>query len=215
MTRYFIIPLLAATLSTAANAQDASVRVSYADLDLTSESGVKRFDLRRPFLPPVGSSTGSAADSFLATKHFRKMAIYVKDDRIIRVMERVELTGKAAEDFVGYVKQVLKDVGFGKKDLDAFEDSLQGLNEKQRSDLLLATVNEGLDAAGQPPIIIRTMTFDLQDIGDEDIAATLPGETIEGSLGILLNRGAKTEAATASGSPTAPATSQSAADSDE
>ena len=46
MTRYFIIPLLAATLSTAANAQDASVRVSYADLDLTSESGVKRFDNR-------------------------------------------------------------------------------------------------------------------------------------------------------------------------
>ena len=181
----------------------------------SEESGVKRFDLRRPFLPPVGSSTGSSADSFLATKHFRKMAIYVKDNRIIRVMERVELTGKAADDFVGYVKQVLKNVGFGKKDLEAFEDSLKGLNEKQRSDLLLATVNEGLEAAGQPPIVIRSMTFDLQDIGDEDIAATLPGETIEGSLGILLNRGAKTEAATASGSPTAPATSQSAADSDE
>ena len=181
----------------------------------SDDSGVERFDLRRPLLPPVGTSSGSSADSFLATKHFRKMAIYVKDNRIIRVMERVELTGKAAEDFVGYVKQVLEDVGFTEKDIEAFEDSLDGLNEKQRSDLLLKTVNEGLDAAGQPPIIIRTMTMDVQDIGDDGIAATLPTDTIEGSLGILLNRGAKTEAATASGTPTAPATSQSAAGSDE
>ena len=46
MTKYLIIvPLLAATLS-AAHAQDASVRVSYADLDLTSDSGVARFDTR-------------------------------------------------------------------------------------------------------------------------------------------------------------------------
>lgn len=179
------------------------------------DSGVQRFDLRRPFLPPVGANSGSSADSSLATKHFRKMAIYVKNGRVIRVMERVELTGKAAEDFVGYVKQVLKDAGFDKRDIEAFEDSLDGLNERQRSDVLLRTVNEGLKAAGQPPIIIRTMTMDLRDIGEDGIAATLPDDTIEGSLGILLNRGAKVEAANASGSPTAPATSQSAASGDE
>ena len=46
MTKYFIAPLLGATLAVAANAQDASVPVDYADLDLTSESGVARLDNR-------------------------------------------------------------------------------------------------------------------------------------------------------------------------
>jgi hypothetical protein len=172
-------------------------------------SGVVRYDLRRPFLPPIGTVSGSSSDSFLATKHFRKMAIYVKDGKILRVMERVEVTGKAAEDFVGYVKQVLKAIGLPKEEIDAFDDSLDGLNDKERSDTLLAAVNQGLEASGQPLIAVRTMTIDIEDIGDDDIEATLPTDTIEGSLGILVNRGQKTEAATASGSPTAPAASQS------
>ena len=45
---------------------------------------------------PIGVASGTASDSFSQTKHFRKMAIYVKDGRIIRVMERVEITGKGA-----------------------------------------------------------------------------------------------------------------------
>lgn len=47
MTKLLIIaPLIAATFSIASQAQEASVRVSYADLDLTSDSGVARFDNR-------------------------------------------------------------------------------------------------------------------------------------------------------------------------
>ncbi len=47
MTKFFIIaPLLGATLAAAAQAQEASVPVGYADLDLTSEAGVARFDNR-------------------------------------------------------------------------------------------------------------------------------------------------------------------------
>ena len=47
MTKFFIIaPLLVATLPVVTQAQEASVRVSYADLDLTSDTGVARFDTR-------------------------------------------------------------------------------------------------------------------------------------------------------------------------
>jgi hypothetical protein len=172
-------------------------------------SGVVRYDLRRPNLPPVGNLSGSANDAFPQTKHFRKMAIYVKNGRIIRVMERVEVTGKAADDFVGYLKRYLKAAGASDAIKRGFEAQLRGLTEKQRSDFLLTSLNLGLKAAGQAPIAIRTMTLDLRDIGSPAIKASLPTDTIEGSLAILLNRGKKVEAAAASGTPTAPAASSS------
>ena len=47
MTKFFVlVPLLAGSLAVSAQAQDASVRVSYADLDLTSDTGVARVDNR-------------------------------------------------------------------------------------------------------------------------------------------------------------------------
>ena len=176
----------------------------------TKSSGVKRFDLRRPFLPPIGVTTGTAADSFPQTKNFRKMAIYVKDNRIIRVMERVELTGKAGDDFVSYLKRYLKSAGADESIVKSFDDQVKGLNDRQRSDFLLTALNVGLEASGQKPIAIRTMTLDLRDVGATGITATLPSDTIEGSLAILLNRGKKIEAANASGTPTAPAATQTA-----
>jgi hypothetical protein len=173
-------------------------------------SGVTRFDLRRPFLPAIGVASGTASDSFPQTKHFRKMAIYVKDGRIIRVMERVELTGKAGDDFIGYLKRFAKQAGATDEEIEKGLEELKDLDDRQRSDLLLTALNQVLDATGQNPIAVRTMTLDLRDIGARDIKAELPTDTIEGSLAILLNRGKKVEAASASGSPTAPAASQSA-----
>jgi len=177
----------------------------------SKSSGVVRYDLRRPSLPAAGNVSGSAADSTPQTKHFRKMAIYVKDGRILRVMERVEVTGKAADDFVGYLKRYLKAAGASKEIEAAFDRQLRGLNDRERSDFLLTSLNLGLKAAGQAPIAIRTMTLDISDVGSPVIKASLPTDTIEGSLAILLNRGRKVEAATASGTPTAPATSSRSA----
>ena len=46
MTKLIIAPLFAAALVTTAHAQEASVQVGYADLDLTTSSGVSRLDNR-------------------------------------------------------------------------------------------------------------------------------------------------------------------------
>ena len=173
-------------------------------------SGVTRYDLRRPTLPALGGGGGSSAvDSVPQLKHFRKMAIYIKDDHIIRVMERIEITGKAGDDFVGYLKRFSKQAGATDAQVKQGFAELNKLSDKQRSDLLLSIVSEILQGTGQPPIAPRVMSIDLRDIGDRSIKATLPTDTIKGSLGILLNRGKKIEAANASGSPTAPATSSS------
>lgn len=176
----------------------------------SKSSGVVRYDLRRPNLPPIGGNGSSAADSVPQIKNFRKMAIYVKDNHVIRVMERIEITGKAGDDFVGYLKRLGKQAGVAQGQLNKGFDQLKGLNDKQRSDALLQIVSTILQASGQSPITPRIMSVDLRDIGDKSISASLPTDTIKGSLGILLNRGKKVEAATASGSPTAPAASASA-----
>jgi hypothetical protein len=173
-------------------------------------SGVTRYDLRRPFLPPIGGSGGSSAtDSVPQLKHFRKMAVYVKDNHVIRVMERIEVTGKAGDDFVSYLKRFAKQAGATDEQIKEGFDSLKGLTDKQRSDLLLSIVSEILKGTGQAPIASRVMSVDLRDIGDSSIKASLPTDSITGSLAILLNRGKKVEPAAASGSPTAPAASSS------
>lgn len=174
------------------------------------DSGVERFDLRREGLPPIAVTTGAADDDRPATKHFRKMAIYVKDGRILRVMERVEVTGTAGDDFVDYLTEFAEQVGVPEEEIESQRRVLEGMSEKERSDTLLSTLNLILDGTGAAPVAVRTMTFDLRDIGEEGIEATLPNDVIKGSLAILLNRGEKIEASTASGSPAAPAKSPSA-----
>ena len=170
-------------------------------------SGVSRYDLVRPFLPPIGA-TGGASDDLPAAKHFRKMAIYVKDGLIIRVMERIESTGRAGDDLVDYLRKLGEEVGLPEELLEEQVDALDDLDDKQRSDAMLGLLSEIAESAGGSPIPRRVMTFDLVDVGDDDIEAALPADTIEGSLAILVNRGAKTEATTAGGGPGTSSASQ-------
>lgn len=58
--------------------------------------GIRRFDLVRPFLPrPTGS--GQGPQNAPQTRHFRKMAIYVKGNLVVKVMEEIDVEGH--EDF--------------------------------------------------------------------------------------------------------------------
>lgn len=173
------------------------------------DSGITRYDLRRPFLPPIGDTSGAAADALPATKHFRKMAIYVKDGSIIRVMERVEVTGRAGDDFVGYLEKLLAEAGFPDEEIESIDDEFDEMSEIERSNALLQGLNVGLEASGNTPIAVRTMTLEVLDLGADDVTAELPTDVIEGSLAILQNRGAKTEATNASGSAGTGVTSQS------
>lgn len=173
------------------------------------DSGVRRYDLRRPFLPAIGQ-VGAASDALPSAKHFRKMAIYVKDGRIVRVMERIEATGRAGDDLLDYFKKLADEAGFDEALVDEQAEALEDLGDKERSDVLLGMVNEVVAAGGGEAIPIRTMTFDLVDVGAADIEAALPTDAIQGSLAILVNRGAKVEPAAAAGGPGTSAASQAA-----
>jgi hypothetical protein len=155
-------------------------------------SGVTRYDLRRPRLPQPGASSGAARDALPATRHFRKMAIYVKDGHVIRILERVELSGVAVGDFKGYLKTVLKANDTPQQYIDEFEQAVEKKAPAERGAFLLDGLNRVLAFAGAEPVAIRSMSFDLRKIGDKSIHVVMPGDqTIEGSLAVLVNRGRK------------------------
>lgn len=154
-------------------------------------SGVIRYDLRRPPLPRIGVQTGSSSQEVPENRHFRKMAIYVRDGVVIRVEERIEVTGRFAEDFIDYNVRFLRELGATEDQIARFRESFRGLDEAARSRALLEGLNQGLAFAGVDPVDIRSMTLTLFDHGDPTISAELPTEIIEGGLAVLINRGVK------------------------
>ncbi|HUQ39456.1 MAG TPA: hypothetical protein VM030_04830 [Acidimicrobiales bacterium] len=158
-------------------------------------SGVTRFDLRRPKLPPAGAAVGGGTPTFPQTKHFRKMAIYVKKGRVIQVREAVEVTGRSVKEFITYNRTLAKESGATKKDLEGFDDLLKGKSENDVGALLLAIYSSNARQFGGDPVNMRRMTLDLRDLGEPNEVALPTDDVITGNLAILLGSGQKAETA--------------------
>lgn len=173
-------------------------------------SDVIRYDVERPSLPAVSAASGDGGgvggeQQILATRHFRKMAIYVQDDRVIQVIERVETIGKQLRDFVSYTKKLLKESKAPQQFQDAFAEMTDrdDIPEQLLGTRLLHFANIGLEQFGQEPILVRNMSLELTGL-DEDHIVTLPqGEdVIAGPLAILVSSGRAKAAAVESGGAT-------------
>jgi hypothetical protein len=140
-------------------------------------SGVTRYDFERPNLPKA-SETGSGSNQVTPdTRHFRKMSVYVKDKRIIRVVEKIDVESR----------------------LDDLEKIYDTKFPKDRSPAEVAAIAvEALNVIrtgqGQDPIRMRDMEFSLKDLGT-DVKVDMPTDTTKGSLALLENRGRPADAA--------------------
>jgi hypothetical protein len=134
-------------------------------------SGVARYDFERPNLPKA-SETGSGSNQVTPdTRHFRKMSVYVKDKRIIRVVEKIDVESR----------------------LDDLEKIYDTKFPKDRSDAEVAAIAvEALNVIrtgqGQDPIRMRDMEYSLKDLG-ADVKVDMPADTMKASLALLQNRG--------------------------
>ncbi|HKY76454.1 MAG TPA: hypothetical protein VJS45_09950 [Acidimicrobiia bacterium] len=142
-----------------------------------AKSGVARYDFEPPNLPKA-SETGSGANQVTPeARHFRKMSVYVKDKRIIRVVEKIDVESR----------------------LDDLEKIYDTKFPKDRSPAEVAVVAvEALNVIrtgqGQDPIRMRDMEFSLKDLGT-DVKVDMPTDTMKGSLALLANRGRPADAA--------------------
>jgi hypothetical protein len=140
-------------------------------------SGVARYDFEPPNLPKA-SETGSGANQVTPdTRHFRKMSVYVKDKRIIRVVEKIDVESR----------------------LDDLEKIYDTKFPKDRSQAEVAVIAvEALNVIrtgqGQDPIRMRDMEFSLKDLGT-DVKVDMPTDTMKASLALLTNRGRPADAA--------------------
>lgn len=149
-------------------------------------SGVTRYDLRRPKLPPPGGDQATGEAGRPGTRHFRRMAIYVKGGRVIQVREAVDVQGRFLKDVIRYAKTFAKASGATPKQIAEFAASVDAVPEKQRGSLVLEGLSIALSAAGDQPILRRSMTLELTDLGG-DIAVDLPtSDVVAGGLGFLV-----------------------------
>jgi hypothetical protein len=140
-------------------------------------SGVTRYDFERPNLPKA-SQTGTGSNQVTPdTRHFRKMSVYVKDKRIIRVVEKIDVESRL-------------------DDLEKIYDT-KFPTDRPKADVAAIAV-EALNVIrtgqGQDPIRMRDMEYSLKDLGT-DVKVDMPADTLKGSAALLQNRGRPGDAA--------------------
>lgn len=141
-----------------------------------NRSGVTRYDLNRPNLPKA-SETGSGANQVTPdTRHFRKMSVYVKDDRIIKVLEKVDVESRLDD---------LAKIYDTKFPADRTPAELAAI--------AVEALNVIRTGQGQDPIRLRDMEFSLKDLGT-DVKVDMPSDTMKASLALLQNRGRPADA---------------------
>lgn len=183
-------------------------------------SGVRRYDLVRPALPAAVNRSGRDENAFPTTKQFRRMAIYVKDERVIQVREKVDLRGKRLDDFISYNRAVLKANDVDPRVREQFDAGVKLRPKDPRQEIefgrtMLAGLNTTLNSLGVDPVLIRNMTLDFRDLGG-DVKVELPQEeTVKGNLDFLsVTDSGKAAAQTGGGGGAATTTTAPAAPAD-
>jgi len=139
-------------------------------------SGVTRYDFERPNLPKASQTGGGSNQVTPDTRHFRKMSVYVKDKRVIKVVEKIDVESR------------LKDLA------EIYDTKFPADRPKpELAAIAVEALNVIRTGQGQDPIRMRDMEFSL-DFGT-DVKVDMPTDTTKASLALLENRGRPADAA--------------------
>lgn len=146
-------------------------------------SGVERWDLEPPDMPKADAiETGQANASLARAPHFRHMAIYVKDGRVVQIREQIAAKYDMLDKFKNYLLQLAEQAG--DQNRAVIEKQLDEV--KDQPDVLEALLNFGLNQilleTGEEPVRFRTMVYEFTRASD--VQADLPSgpEVRRGSL---------------------------------
>ncbi|MEY2417482.1 MAG: hypothetical protein QOG90_162 [Actinomycetota bacterium] len=149
-------------------------------------SGVTRWDLVPPPLPRADTQdTGQANSAALArAQNFRKMAIYVKDHKVIQIREQIGAKFDLLNKFYDYILRLTEKVD--KKLLPTVKKQLEqakAVSPELEEAVLNLALNQVLAAGGEDPVRFRTMKYEFTGQGTK-VHADLPAgpDVKEGSL---------------------------------
>lgn len=130
-------------------------------------SDVERYDFPPPPLAPI---TGAPDDVLPDAPNFRRMSFYIKDGLALRVLETIDLQFR--------VKELTEALDLNER----AEESRRFLSRG------VASINDLRLSRGLKPIRLRTMSFELVDVG-KTAKIDLPADFVEGDLSLIRNRG--------------------------
>jgi hypothetical protein len=137
-------------------------------------SGVVRWDLHPPDMPRADAlETGQGNASLARAPVFRKMAVYVKNGKVVQIREQVAAKFDLLEKFHDYIDRLLDKAG-GKANAD-LKAQIKEIEDDPAllEALCLFTLNIALGQAGEDLVRFRTMKYEFTDSGEE-IKADLP-----------------------------------------
>jgi len=147
-------------------------------------SGVIRYDWVRPRLPRPQDITGASANQRIpGTANFRKMAVYVKNGRVIQVLEQIDVVSRLAELQRNYNVKIPT-----------------SLPSADRVKIAIDAINAVRAAQGDDVIRVRTMSLQFVDLG-QPVTVSLPTDAVAGSLSAFENRGRATGSTTPASTP--------------
>ncbi|HVE94248.1 MAG TPA: hypothetical protein VNB24_04960 [Acidimicrobiales bacterium] len=141
---------------------------------------IERWDLKPPGLPraDVQDASGQGGNVKLAqTPVFRKMALYIKDGRLVQIREQIAAEFDLLDDFKTYLIRLSKEGGpeAEKNTRDTVEKIT---DERQLSQFMFFVLNFALKGSGEEEVRPRSMVYEFRNQG-EKVKADLPvGEDV-------------------------------------
>lgn len=133
--------------------------------------GVERYDIL-PFDLPRQDDVSGGNQAPLGPQHFRKIAVYVKGDRIIEVREAVDIANRLDD----------MERNFGVE----FDDS-RSVDENVK--IAVQAINTIRTGQGNDPLRLRTTQLRLTDVGHDSKVSLPLTDSVDATLGFLKNRG--------------------------
>jgi hypothetical protein len=139
-------------------------------------SSTKRYDLKEQPLPSKNGVTQAGGQQVPTIEDFRKMAVYIRDGRVVEVQESIDVASK--------LPNLIRN--FGLPAGTTVSEAIAGINSVRKGQ-------------GSDPIRVRRMTLQFTDFNAGE-SADLPTDAVNGSLSVLRYRGRQVVAASTSGS---------------
>jgi hypothetical protein len=137
-------------------------------------SNVTRWDLVPPPMPRADAvSTGQGNAGLARTPVFRKMAIYVRDGRVVQIREQLAAKFELLDRFRDYMIRLLEQA-----DAEAAAEFEEQIAEIEDQPALLeaglnVALNGALTPAGEDPVRFRSMKYEFS-YDDSNVKADLP-----------------------------------------
>jgi hypothetical protein len=135
-------------------------------------AGEVRYDIDRPLLPRPNAG-GAASRVVPGPQHFRKLAVYVRAGRVVRILEEVDVANRLAD------LERIYSLGLGR-----------GGTPAERAARALVVLNQARRVTGGEPIRPRTLDVRITDLGVRT-AIDVPAGATETNLSVLPRRGTR------------------------